>query len=135
MTEPLRRVKDDSVTVDLKDAGGLRPPSDEEDGKVLRDPDVLSEPPEIDTTRAEPPPRRRLRKGFVVCAALYCASNLLTLFAVVGAIAYYENTCDLSDINGLVTQFNASTATEVASFGAHAYSTIRATLAGCTHGF
>lgn len=134
MTELLRKVKDDSATIDLEDAGALPAPSDEEDGKVLRDTDILSEPPEIDTTRAELPPRRRLRTGFVACAALCCVGNLISLISFLGAIVYYENACDLSEINALVTQLNASTATEVASFGAHAYNTIRATLADCTHG-
>ena len=130
MTEPLRTAKDSS-SVDLKNAGPLPPASDEEDGRVLRDPEILSEPPEIDTTRAELPPRRRLRKGFVVCAILYCVGNVLSLLGVFGLIVNYEHTCDLNEVNSLFTQLNISSPDQVVSFSTRAYDTIRTTLASC----
>jgi hypothetical protein len=56
-----------AATTDLKDAGTL--PTVDEEGAVPKEVDVYSEPPEIDTTRADPPPpvwRRRLVIGTAV---------------------------------------------------------------------
>lgn len=49
----------------LAEAGGLPPASDDDevigdDGVVARDVEVMSEPPEIDTTRFDGPPRPRV---------------------------------------------------------------------------
>jgi hypothetical protein len=129
MSEPLRTVKEDSSSVDLRDAGALPPASDEEDGKVLRDPDILSEAPDIDTTRAEPPPRR-LRKGFVVCALLYCVMNVLILTAMAIAASFYGPRCNLSGVKALV-MVNLTTANDVFLHTTLAYDALRNALAEC----
>ena len=63
-----------AATTDLKDAGTL--PAVDEEGAVHKEVDVYSEPPEIDTTRADPPPpvwRRRMLIG----AAVVVGCNLV----------------------------------------------------------
>lgn len=71
--------------VPLSAAGGLQ--TDEEEGRVERDHDVLSEPPEpFDTSRAETPPRR-LRKGFLTLVVAVCGFNFVCVIVVAGALA------------------------------------------------
>jgi len=133
MPEPLRTIKEDSSSIELRDAGALPPPSDEdvEEGKVLRDHDILSEEPEIDTTRAEPPPRRLLN-GFVVCALLYCVTNVLMLTITAIAASYYGSHCDLSSVKALVT-VNVTTANDVLLHTTLAYNALRSALAECAY--
>lgn len=131
MSEPLRAVKEDSARVDLKDAGELPPPSDDEEvGRVHRDPEILSECPEIDTTRAEPPPKR-LRKGFLVCVVLYCVGNVLSFLVTTAAAYYYGRNCDLNEVKALVRGANFTTTADVLLQTTRAYESLRAALTAC----
>ena len=63
----------------LSDVGGLPPSEESDEGRVEREVDVLSEPPEIDTSRAEERPSRIKRFG-VLC---FCFPFLIAVAIVI----------------------------------------------------
>ena len=63
----------------LSDVGGLPPSEESDEGRVEREVDVLSEPPEIDTSRAEERPSRIKRFG-VLC---FCFPFLISVAIVI----------------------------------------------------
>jgi hypothetical protein len=66
---------------DLPAANGDEP--DDEVGRVEREADVFSEPPEIDTTRADLPPRRN---RLCIWCGILCSVSVLALGVTVLAI-------------------------------------------------
>ena len=82
---------------------------DEEEGRVEREHDVMSEPPEIDTTRAETPPSRWRSRGAMVVVGL-CAANVIVVIMVSGAIALGLRTdgCPVERLAHQVAALNTS---------------------------
>ena len=91
----------------LTNAGAL-PPAEEssDDGRVEREVDVMSEPPEIDTTRAEEHPRRTL-------CVLWCILPSLTLggFCILSILVFVviHSKCSVSDAFASIATLNTST--------------------------
>jgi hypothetical protein len=66
----------------LAEAGALPPSEESDEGRVEREVDVMSEPPEIDTTRAEERPRPIYRIGLLCCCCLpIVAVTMIVLFS------------------------------------------------------
>jgi len=76
----------------LSDVGGLPPSEESDEGRVEREVDVLSEPPEIDTTRAEERPSRIQRFGALCfCFPFFIAAAIVLVSLV--AYASQHSTC------------------------------------------
>lgn len=114
--------KDDAIR--LAEAGALQE-MDEEEGRVERDHDVLSEPPEIDTSRAETPPRK-FKKGFVTIVIAMCAINivLVVLVSCVLALGVSTPECEVDKLARQIALLNNTFAELVEA--------VEATVLSCT---
>jgi hypothetical protein len=97
----------ENVTQTLAKLGALPPSSDDEEGIVDRDIDILSEEPEIDTTRAEERPKRR--KLCLVFFAMCVLTPFFVVLAVSGIAFLVQNSkCSVSMLLDQLTNMNAS---------------------------
>jgi hypothetical protein len=94
----------------LAKLGGLPPAENDEDGIVARDVDVLSEVPEIDTTRAEDMPRagNYCCISFLVCLAIPLVGLLVAILASGILFASHQSTCSVYQVLDMLSRFNAS---------------------------
>lgn len=97
--EDAAKMTERSKMKDLSNAGAL-PPADDDDDGPKREIDVMSEPPEIDTTRAERPPlvgarcARRARETVLVFSCLSLLSAIVVAIVFMTDLA--RNDCDAS---------------------------------------
>ena len=92
--EELDAATDAVVAIALRDAGAIPPASDFYDdddengasGSVQRDVDVLSDVPEIDTTRAEEAPTWCKRQRKIVLCVLFIGTPILVLASVCASV-------------------------------------------------
>lgn len=89
-----RKVKVTSRTDEFKslsDVGGLPLSEGSDEGRVERELDVLSEPPEIDTTRAEERPSRIKRFGMFCCCVPFIIAVAIVVVSLVAFASQYSN--------------------------------------------
>lgn len=92
----------------LSDVGALPPPSEEsDDGRVEREVDVLSEAPDIDTTRAEERPSKMRRLGWICCLLPIIALVVVILVATIDFITSHSK-CSVADVLNAMSALNAS---------------------------
>lgn len=91
----------------LSDAGAL-PPAESDDGLVEREIDVLSDIPEIDTTRADPPPDKTFKRLGLFCCFLPFATlvGVLVVFSVLYLSS--KSKCDTAEIFEKLGDVNVS---------------------------
>lgn len=106
--------------ISLAEAGALSATTDDDanEGRVERETDVLSEPPEIDTTRAETPVPRYARwcvLSSMACGVINLAGLALSVFAVVKV--YGNPRCPMSNVaKTMATNFSLSELVEDARY-------------------
>ena len=111
VVEPADEVKS------LAEAGALPPSSENtsDDGIVERDVDVMSEPPEIDTTRAEEIPSTRRGRLCLLCLCIPLWVVLIVLTITGAAYATAHSNCTAVEVlhrleNLSASEFEAGTA-------------------------
>ena len=103
-TTACARMRAESKT--LAEAGLPPADDDERDEREEREIDIYSEPPEIDTTRADPPPSK-LRVGLLCCCFPFVGFLAVLLVSVVLYTAEHAQ-CTASDVLGHLRLFNSS---------------------------
>ena len=92
----------------LSDVGALPPASEEsDDGRVEREVDVLSEAPEVDTTRAEERPSKMRRLGWICCLFPILALMVGILVATIGFVTSHSR-CSVANVLDAMSALNAS---------------------------
>lgn len=75
----------------LSDVGGLRPSEESDEAPVEREVDVLSEPPEIDNSRAEERPSWIQRFGLFFCCLPFLIALAIVVVSLVAFAAQHSN--------------------------------------------
>ena len=114
VTKKVKMMEDDSDDEGahraLAKLGGLPPAENDEDGLVARDVDVLSEVPEIDTTRADDMPRSSncCCIWFLICLAIPLVGLLVAILASGILFASHQSTCSVYQVLDMLSRFNSS---------------------------
>jgi hypothetical protein len=82
----------------LAEAGALPPSEGSEDGLVEREIDVLSEEPDVDTTRAEEKPPDKRRWFCLLCCFIPLAATLFVLAITGAAYATSHSNCTVTQV-------------------------------------
>lgn len=106
------RVVEPSEMKSLAEAGALPPSENSDDGIVEREVDVMSEPPEIDTTRAEERPPDKRGRLCLLCLCIPLVAILIVLTITSAAYASSHSNCTATEVlhrlnNLSVSEFEA----------------------------
>ena len=103
------RVVEPSEMKSLAEAGALPPTSEgSEDGIVERDVEVMSEPPEIDTTRAEERPPDKRGRLCLLCVCIPLVAILIVLAITGAAYATAHSNCTAVEVLNRLNNLSAS---------------------------
>ena len=94
----------------LAKLGGLPPAENDEDGLVVRDVDVLSEVPEVDTSWADDVPRANncCCIWVLICLAIPLVGLIVAILASGVLFASHQSTCSVYQVLDMLSRFNAS---------------------------